>query len=144
MATSQLNYYANYVGSFIILLVFLVGIVIIIDEIYNVCRFCYRYTYLYNYGTLNEATCKDIKLECETARFKIYNELPRYKFDKDIFTKTWVNYSYFITIIFLSILLCISFAYLFKHLFIDNNQYCVITKDTPIQKWSIIKVIKLY
>lgn len=141
MATSQLNYYANYVGSFIILLVFLVGIVIIIDEIYNVCRFCYRYTYLYNYGTLNEATCKDNKLECETARFKIYNELPRYKFDKDIFTKTWVNYSYFITIIFLSILLCISFAYLFKHLFIDNNQYCVITKDTPIQKWSIIKVI---
>ena len=84
MATSQLNYYANYVGSFIILLVFLVGIVIIIDEIYNICRFCYRYTYLYNYGSLNEATCKDNKLECETARFKIYNELPRYKFDKDI------------------------------------------------------------
>jgi len=140
----ELNSYGGYIGSIIIMLVFLVGLIIIIDEIYNITKFCYRYTYLYNYGTLNEATCKDEKLECETARFKIYNEIVKYKFNKDIFSKSWINYAYFVTIIFLSILLCLSFGYLFKHFFIDNNSNCVTNdngKDADISNWSFIKII---
>ena len=133
------DYYGKYIGSIIIGIVFLIGLLIIIDEIYNLTKFCYRYTYLYNYGKVNENTCKDEKLEFETARFKIYNEISNYKFNKDIFTKSWVSYVYYMTILILSLLLCISFGYLFKYFFIENNNSCNETNDP--KQWSFLKII---
>ena len=44
----NLNLYGSYIGTIIIVIVFIIGLIIIIDEVYNMCRFCYRYTYLYN------------------------------------------------------------------------------------------------
>ena len=142
--SDDLNSYGSYIGSIIIMLVFLVGLIIIIDEIYNVTKFCYRYTYLYNFGKTNETTCKDSKLEYETARFRIYNEIANYKFTKDLFSKSWLNYAYFITILILSILLCLAFGYFFKYLFIDNNNDCEVSNpysDSDHEGWSVLKLI---
>ena len=142
--SEDLNSYGTYIGSIIIMLVFIVGLIIIIDEIYNMTKFCYRYTYLYNYGKVNENTCKDSKLEYETARFRIYNEIAKYKFDKDLFSKSWFNYIYIISILLLSILLCIGFGYLFKYLFIDNNIDCEVNdpySNEEKEGWSMLKLI---
>jgi hypothetical protein len=144
MAT-DLNSYGSYIGSIIIMMVFLIGIIIIIDELYNITKFCYRYIYLYNYGKANETACKESKLEYETARFRIYNEIANYKFNKDLFTKSWFNYSYLICVLIMTILLCISFGYIFKYFFIDNNPTCSMEfKDNDKEStvgWSPIKLL---
>ena len=141
---NDLNSYGTYIGTIIIMLVFLVGLIIIIDELYNISKFCYRYTYLYNYGKVNENTCKENKIEYETTRFRIYNEIDKYKFNKDLFSKSWLNYAYFITILILTILLCLAFGYLFRDLFIKNNATCEVNNpnsDSDTVGWSVLKII---
>ena len=133
----DLNSDGKTIGTIIITIIFLVGLIIIIDEIYNLTKFAYRYTYLYNYGNMNEKVCNKNKLEYETARYRIYNEINKYKLEKDIFNKTWLNYLTYIGIFILSILLSISFGYLFYHIFIDTNDNC---KENP-DNMSIIKQI---
>ena len=56
--SKDLNYYGKSIGTIIIFLVFIIGLIIIIDEFYNLTKFCYKYTYLYNFGNMNEATCR--------------------------------------------------------------------------------------
>jgi len=141
METSDLNSYGRYIGSIIIGVVFIIGLIIIIDELVSVSKFCYRYTYLYNYGKANETTCKENKLEYERARFKIYNEIPNYKFTKDVFNKSWINYVYYITVFILSIIMCIAFGYLFHNFFIEGNQTCNTTDPNDISNWSFLKVL---
>ena len=68
----DLNSDGKTIGTIIITIIFLVGLIIIIDEIYNLTKFAYRYTYLYNYGNMNEKVCNKNKLEYETARYRIY------------------------------------------------------------------------
>lgn len=140
METADLNSHGHYIGSIIIGVVFIIGLLIIIDELINMSRFCYRYTYLYNYGKANETNCNETKLEFERARFKIYNELSNYKFNKDIFNKSWINYVYYITVFILSILLCIAFGYLFHNFFIEGNQSCN-PDPNDISNWSFLKVV---
>jgi len=141
----DLNSYGSYIGSIIIMMVFIIGIIIIIDELYNITKFCYRYTYLYNYGKANETTCKESKLEYETARFRIYNEIANYKFNKDLFSKSWLNYAYLLSVLIMTILLCIAFGYLFKYLFIDNNLTCNLNINdndkTSTIGWSPLKLL---
>jgi hypothetical protein len=141
METSDLNSYGRYIGSIIIGVVFIIGLIIIIDELISVSKFCYRYTYLYNYGKANETTCMENKLEYERARFKIYNEIPNYKFNKDVFNKSWINYVYYITVFILSILMCIAFGYLFHNFFIEGNQACSTNDPNDITNWSFLKVL---
>lgn len=141
METTDLNSYGHYIGSIIIGVVFIIGLIIIIDELINVSKFCYRYTYLYNYGKANETTCKENKLEYERARFKIYNEIPNFKFNKDVFNKSWINYVYYITVFILSILMCIAFGYLFHNFFIEGNQTCSANDPNDISNWSFLKVL---
>lgn len=133
----DLNSDGKTIGTIIITIIFLVGLIIIIDEIYNLTKFAYRYTYLYNYGNMNEKVCNKNKLEYETARYRIYNEINKYKLEKDIFNKTWLNYLTYIGIFILSILLSISFGYLFYYLFINNNINC---NEDP-NNMSVIKQI---
>lgn len=141
METTDLNSYGHYIGSIIIGVVFIIGLIIIIDELISVSKFCYRYTYLYNYGKATETTCKENKLEYERARFKIYNEIPNYKFNKDVFNKSWINYVYYITVFILSILMCIAFGYLFHNFFIEGNKACNTTDPNDISNWSFLKVL---
>jgi len=133
----DLNSDGKTIGTIIITIIFLVGLIIIIDEIYNLTKFAYRYTYLYNYGNMNEKVCDKNKLEYESARYRIYNEINKYKLEKDIFNKTWLNYLTYIGIFILSILLSISFGYLFYYLFINNNINC---NEDP-NNMSVIKQI---
>ena len=130
--SKDLNYYGKSIGTIIIFLIFIIGLIIIIDEFYNLTKFCYRYTYLYNFGNINEETCKrdnNNVIEYETARFRIYNELTKYKFHRDLFNKTWLNYLIVITILFLTLMICIVFGYLFHHLFIQFNSSCSFNKE---------------
>lgn len=125
-------------GIIFIMIIFFVSLIIIIDELYNITKFVYRYTYLYNYGKMNENTCNLDVIEYETARFRIYNEINKYKLDKDLYNKTWINYLHYISILIFSILLSISFGYLFYNLFILNNNDC--NEDTT-NEMSLIKQI---
>lgn len=131
---------AKTIGTIIICIIFIIGLLIIIDEIYNLTQFSYRYTYLYNYGIINEKVCKDDKLEYETARFRIYNEIDKYKLDKDVFNKTWINYLSYIAIFILSILFLLSFGYLFYNIFIENNDSCKI--DDPNNQSYLKKIFE--
>jgi hypothetical protein len=131
---------AKTIGTIIICIIFIIGLLIIIDEIYNLTQFSYRYTYLYNYGIINEKVCKDDKLEYETARFRIYNEIDKYKLDKDVFNKTWINYLSYIAIFILSILFLLAFGYLFYNIFIENNDKCNI--DDPNNQSYLKKIFE--
>ena len=125
-------------GIIIIMIIFFVSLIIIIDELYNITKFAYRYTYLYNYGKMNENTCSINIIEYETARFRIYNEINKYKLEKDLYNKTWINYLQYISILTFAILLSISFGYLFYNLFVSNNEDCI---ETDINNMSFIKQI---
>ncbi len=120
----SLNDNSKIIGSIIIFIVFIIGIIIIIDEVINVSKFCYKYTYLYYYGNANEKICKSEIIEYETSRYRIYNELNKYKLHKDLFNKNWVNYLVYLSVFILTILVCVSFGYLFYHFFIDGNYSC--------------------
>ena len=130
--SKDLNYYGKSIGTIIIFLIFIIGLIIIIDEFLQITRFCYKYTYLYNFGNMNETTCKRDNnniIEYETARFRIYNELNKYKFHKDLFNKTWLNYVIIVSILLITIFICIAFGYLFHHFFIQYNNSCSFNKE---------------
>jgi len=123
----DINSIGNTIGTLIFFIIIIIGILIIIDEIFHISKFCYKYTYLYNYGKLNENICKKDNnnlIEFETARYRIYNELNNYKFEKDLFNKNWINYVVFVSILLISILMCLAFGYYFYHLFIKNEISC--------------------
>jgi hypothetical protein len=125
--TEDINSIGNTIGTLIFFIIIIIGILIIIDEIFHISKFCFKYTYLYNYGKLNENICKKDNnnlIEFETSRYRIYNELNNYKFEKDLFNKNWINYIVFVSILLISILMCFAFGYIFYHLFIKNEITC--------------------
>ena len=137
--TEDINSIGNIIGTLIFFIIIFIGIFIIIDEIFNISKFCFKYTYLYNYGKLNENICKKDNnnlIEFETARYRIHNELNKYKLEKDLFNKNWINYVVFICILIMSVLMCFAFGYLFYHIFIINNKNCDYTDD--ITKQSLL------
>jgi len=127
MDTEDINSVGKIIGTLIFFIVIVIGILIIIDEIFHISKFCYKYTYLYNYGKLNENICKKDNnnlIEYETARYRICNEINKYKLEKDLFNKNWINYAVFVSILIISLLICLSFGYLFYYFFIANNKNC--------------------
>ena len=54
----DINSVGKTIGSIIFIIIIFIGIVIILDEIFHISKFCFKYTYLYNYGKLNENICK--------------------------------------------------------------------------------------
>ena len=137
--TKDINSIGNIIGTLIFFIIIFIGIFIIIDEIFNISKFCFKYTYLYNYGKLNENICKKDNnnlIEFETARYRIHNELNKYKLEKDLFNKNWINYVVFICILIMSVIMCFAFGYLFYHIFIINNKNCDYTDD--ITKQSLL------
>jgi len=127
MNTDDISSVGKLIGTLIFFIIIVIGILIIIDEIFHISKFCYKYTYLYNYGKLNENICKKDNnnlIEYETARYRIYNEINKYKLEKDLFNKNWINYAVFVSIVIISLLICISFGYLFYYFFILKNANC--------------------
>lgn len=137
--TEDINSIGNIIGTLIFFIIIIIGIFIIIDEIFNISKFCFKYTYLYNYGKINENICKKDNnnlIEFETARYRIHNELNKYKLEKDLFNKNWINYVVFVSILLMSVLMCLAFGYLFYHIFIINDKSCDNTED--ITKQSLL------
>jgi len=95
--------------------------IIIIDELYNIGLFSFKYTYNYNYGTFNSKFNNIQTIECETNRFKVYNKT-NFLF-KDIFNKSYLNYLIKIAITFITVLFIISYGIYFYDIFIDKMPY---------------------
>jgi len=125
----DLNNNCLLIATIIIYIIFFISIIIIINEIINITIFCYKYTYLYNYGNLNEKTCLNDEttsiLEYEKSRFRIYNIIDDYKLKNDLFNKNWINYISYLAISLLTIIICIGFGIVFKYYFIENNDDCI-------------------
>jgi len=111
---NKLNIITNI--SIVITLVF--TIILIIDEMYNIGVFSFKYTYNYNYGSFNSQFNNIQTIECETNRFKVYNN-SNYLF-KDIFNKSYFNYLIKIAITFITIMFVIAYGLYFYDVFIDN------------------------
>lgn len=130
---SDLNNNGLLIATIIIYIIFFISIIIIINEIINITIFCYKYTYLYNYGNLNEKTCLNDEttsiLEYEKSRFRIYNIIDDYKLKNDLFNKNWINYISYLAISLLTIIICIGFGIVFKYYFIENNDDCIKTPN---------------
>jgi len=142
----NINYYGKSISIIIIYLVVFVSLLIIIDEILNITKFCYKYTYLYNYGNLNEKMCNNNLdtsiLEYEKPRFRIYSIINNYKLKKDLFNKNWINYLSYLIISILTIILFILFGILFYFYFINNNYLCSSNIDTNNEdNMSFLKLI---
>jgi hypothetical protein len=132
----DINSIGNIIGTLIFFIIIIIGIFIIIDEIFNISKFCFKYTYLYNYGKINENLCKKDNnnlIEFETARYRIHNELNKYKLEKDLFNKNWINYVVFVSILLMSVLMCLAFGYLFFYIFIESDKSCDYTEDITTQ-----------
>jgi len=146
--TPNINYYGKSISNMIIYIILIIAIIIILDEIINISKFCYKYTYLYNYGKINEKICKNDKetsiLEYEKSRFRIFNILNNYKLTKDLFNKNWINYITYIIILILIIIFLLSFGTLFYYLFIKDEKTCNIN-DNDIDEMNLLKrVIKCF
>lgn len=144
--TEDINSIGNTIGTLIFFIIIIIGIIIIIDEIFNISKLCFKYTYLYNYGKFNENICRKDNnnlIEFETARYRIHNELNKYKLEKDLFNKNWINYVIIVSILLMSILMCLAFGYLFYNIFIITDNSCDETED--ISKQSFLnKVLKCF
>jgi len=140
---NDINYYGKTIYYIIIYIIVITSIIIIIDEIIKMTRFCYNYTYNYNYGNINENLCENDEntgiIEYEKARFRIFNNLNKYKFENDLFNKTWINYIKYLIIIILTILVFIIFGTIFYYFFIDKISNC----DNDINDEADMSIIKL-
>jgi len=139
----DLNNYGTNISIIIIYIVFFVSLIIIFDEIVNITKFCYKYTYFYNYGTLNEKTCTEDKstsiIEYEKARYRIYNIINDYKLKNDLFNKNWINYITYISILLLTIIICLGFGIYFYIYFIANNTACDVPEE--MKDFSVLNLI---
>ena len=109
------------ITNILIVITLVFTMIIIIDELYNIGLFSFKYTYNYNYGTFNSKFNNIQTIECETNRFKVYNKT-NFLF-KDIFNKSYLNYLIKIAITFITVLFIISYGIYFYDIFIDKMPY---------------------
>ena len=96
----DLKNYTNIITNLSIAITFIYCIILIIDELYNIGLFSFKYTYLYNYGSFISEFNNIQTIECETNRFNLYsNDIFLYK---DIFSKSYFNYLIIIAITFIA------------------------------------------
>jgi hypothetical protein len=140
---NDINYYGKTIYYIIIYIIVITSIIIIIDEIIKMTRFCYNYTYNYNYGNINENLCQNDEntgiIEYEKARFRVLNNINKYKFENDIFNKTWINYIKYLIVIILTIIAFLIFGTIFYYFFIDKIKNC----ENDIENESDMSAIKL-
>jgi hypothetical protein len=144
----NINYYGKSISYIIIYIILIISIIIILDEIINITKFCYKYTYLYNYGRINEKICKNDKetsvLEYEKSRFRVLNILNDYKLTKDLFNKNWINYITYVIIIILILIFFLSFGTFFYYLFIKDEKICNIDDNDTDNMNFIKRIIKCF
>jgi hypothetical protein len=135
----DLKNYTTIITNLSIIITFLYSIILIIDELYNIGFFSFKYTYLYNYGSFMSDFNNIQSIECETNRFNVYaNNNFIYK---DIFSKSYFNYLIIIAITFITILFVIAYGINFYFTFIINQpEVCSFYKSTSFIK-TIMKCL---
>lgn len=140
---SDINYYGKTIYYVITYIILVSAILLIFDEIFRMTSFCYYYNYNYNYGKISENLCKNDDnngiVEYEKARYKVLSSLNKYKFEKDLFNKNWINYLNYLIIIIFTILAIVSFGILFYYYYIYNVENCNI--DPEEGDMSVIKLL---
>jgi hypothetical protein len=111
----------NTLSTICIIITFLYSIILIVDELFNMTYFTYKYTYLYNYGTFAENFNNTQTIECETNRFNVYNNINKYFLYKDNFNKSYFNYLIIIIATLLTIIITIAYGVYFYHNFIHSK-----------------------
>jgi len=119
---TDLNDYMNVLNNLCIYIIYFYSIILILDELYNIGIFTYNYTYNYNYGTATQNFNTINTIECETNRFKTYNNINFIK--TDIFNKTYFNYLITIFITLITIISCISYGIFFYYKIINDSLSC--------------------
>lgn len=96
----------------------------IIDEIFKITTFLFKYNINYNYGTMLNNICGKENFEYETGRFQLATKLLDMKLDYDIYNKK--NYMLLILIISILITLIISFTFssIFFNTFVGTDKEC--------------------
>ena len=132
----------NILINICLLITFVFCIILIIDELYNIIRFSFNYTYLYNYGAYTEKFNKDKTIEIETRRFNIYNNIDKFVLKKDIYNKSYLNYLVVISITLITLLFVVSYGLYFYETFILDKAECYpFYESNYYPQMSIIKRI---
>ena len=135
----DLKNYMTVITNLSIIITFLYSIILIIDELYNIGIFSFKYTYSYNYGSFISNFNNIETIECETNRFNIYSN-NNYIY-KDIFTKSYFNYLIIIVITIITILFTIAYGINFYYTFIINQpEVCSFQTSTSFIK-TIMKCL---
>ena len=135
----DLKYYMNIITNLSIIITFIFSIILIVDELYNIGFFSFKYTYLYNYGSSISTFNNVQSIECESNRYNVYsNNLYLYK---DIFSKSYFNYLLIIAITLITILFTLAYGINFYFTFILNQpEVCSFYKTTSFIK-TILKCL---
>ena len=134
----KMELYRQILIKLCVIITFCFSIILIIDELYNIGFFTFKYTYLYNYGTFLAKFNNVQTIEYETNRFNLYNNI-HFLF-KDIYNKSYFNYLLIIVITLLSIIITIAYGiYFHKTFIIDQSEICSI--DPKSEEMSFIKQI---
>lgn len=130
----------NTLSTICIIITFLYSIILIVDELFNISYFTYKYTYFYNYGTFTENFNNTQTIECETNRYNVYNNIDKYYLYKDNFNKSYFNYLVIVIATILTIIITISYGVYFYNKFIHTQS--AKCSFTPLEKdMSYIKQI---
>jgi len=119
---TDLNDYMDFLNNLCIYITFFYSIVLILDELFNIGIFTYNYTYNYNYGTATQKFNGVNTIECETSRFKTYNNINFFK--TDIFNNTYSNYLITVSITLITIISSISYGIYFYYTIINASAFC--------------------
>jgi hypothetical protein len=135
----DLKNYTTVITNLSIIITFIYSIILIIDELYNIGIFSFKYTYLYNYGTFTSDFNNIQTIECETNRFNIYSN--NNYIHKDIFSKSYFNYLIIIAITLITVLFVLAYGINFYFTFIINQpEVCSFYKSTSFIK-TIMKCL---
>lgn len=94
-------------------IIYTILLIMIIEQIYTLSLFAYKYCYTYDYGKLMEKTCENSYIEYETDRFQISKNIMKMVLQNDIHG---ANYNVVILIISIIVVLVICFIYVFIYL----------------------------
>ena len=130
----------NIITNILVIITVIFTIILIIDELYNIGLFTFKYTYLYNYGSFHSKFNNIQTIESETNRFNVYNN-SNFLY-KDIFNKSYFNYLIKISITLITILFVITYGLYFYETFIisQKDDICSFDKYTSLPK-RILKCI---
>lgn len=96
--------------------VFMIILIIMIDQFFSMTKFVYNYDNCYDYGDLMKNVCNTNYVEYETSRFHITNNILKLKVDNDNFDN-----KYDILIVIFTVILSLYILYFFTYLVISSS-----------------------